>query len=191
MRKSFKSGTIALERLNLEVREGEFLSLLGPSGCGKSTVLRLIAGLTEKTDGTIEWRDGQPSLGFVFQEPTLAPWSDVFGNVWLPLRLKGISRARRSREDRRSARSGRTDRIREGLSARAFRRDENARLDRAGAGDAAGAAVDGRTVRRARRNHALPSERRSLASETRLSGRRSSSSPIRSSRASISHRGSR
>ncbi len=92
VRKSFKSGTIALERLNLEVREGEFLSLLGPSGCGKSTVLRLIAGLTEKTDGSIEWRDGQPSLGFVFQEPTLAPWSDVFNNVWLPLRLKGIAR---------------------------------------------------------------------------------------------------
>jgi len=93
VRKTFGSGTIAVERLNLDVREGEFLSLLGPSGCGKSTVLRLIAGLTGKTDGSIEWRDGQPSLGFVFQEPTLAPWSDVFSNVWLPLRLRGISRA--------------------------------------------------------------------------------------------------
>lgn len=93
VRKAFSSGTVALERLNLDVRDGEFLSLLGPSGCGKSTVLRLIAGLTSKTEGSIQWRGGQPSLGFVFQEPTLAPWSDVFANVWLPLRLRGISRA--------------------------------------------------------------------------------------------------
>jgi NitT/TauT family transport system ATP-binding protein len=93
VRKAFGSGTVAVERLNLDVRDGEFLSLLGPSGCGKSTVLRLIAGLTSKTDGSIQWRGGQPSLGFVFQEPTLAPWSDVFTNVWLPLRLRGMSRA--------------------------------------------------------------------------------------------------
>ncbi len=93
VRKAFSSGVVALERLNLDVRDGEFLSLLGPSGCGKSTVLRLIAGLTSKTDGEIRWRGGQPSLGFVFQEPTLAPWSDVFDNVWLPLRLRGTSRA--------------------------------------------------------------------------------------------------
>src|ERR1700679_846872 len=93
VRKAFGSGTVALERLNLDVRDGEFLSLLGPSGCGKSTVLRLISGLTKKTDGSIQWRGGQPSLGFVFQEPTLAPWSDVFTNVWLPLRLRGTSRS--------------------------------------------------------------------------------------------------
>ena len=93
VRKAFVSGTVAVERLNLDVRDGEFLSLLGPSGCGKSTVLRLIAGLTSKTEGSIQWRGGQPSLGFVFQEPTLAPWSDVFTNVWLPLRLRGISRS--------------------------------------------------------------------------------------------------
>ncbi len=92
VRKAFFSGTVALEGLDLDVRDGEFLTLLGPSGCGKSTVLRLIAGLTAKSAGTIQWR-GQPSLGFVFQEPTLAPWSDVQTNVWLPLRLKGVSKA--------------------------------------------------------------------------------------------------
>jgi NitT/TauT family transport system ATP-binding protein len=84
---------VALEGLDLDVRDGEFLSLLGPSGCGKSTVLRLIAGLTSASGGEIAWRDGQPSLGFVFQEPTLAPWSNVETNVWLPLRLRGVSRA--------------------------------------------------------------------------------------------------
>jgi NitT/TauT family transport system ATP-binding protein len=89
--KAFKSGTLALENVNLDVRDGEFLTLLGPSGCGKSTVLRIIAGLMANSGGTVQWRD-QPNLGFVFQEPTLAPWSDVFDNVWLPLRLKGVSR---------------------------------------------------------------------------------------------------
>ena len=91
VRKAFKSGTIALDRLDLDIRDGEFLSLLGPSGCGKSTVLRLIAGLTDKSEGDVAWRS-EPSLGFVFQEPTLAPWSDVASNVWLPLRLRGVSR---------------------------------------------------------------------------------------------------
>jgi NitT/TauT family transport system ATP-binding protein len=92
VRKAFKSGTIALENVDLDIRDGEFLTLLGPSGCGKSTVLRIIAGLTANSGGSVQWR-GQPNLGFVFQEPTLAPWSDVFDNVWLPLRLKGVSRA--------------------------------------------------------------------------------------------------
>jgi NitT/TauT family transport system ATP-binding protein len=90
--KAFGTGVVALAGLNLDVREGEFLSLLGPSGCGKSTVLRLMAGLSTPTSGAIEWRDGRPQLGFVFQEPTLMPWSTVFSNVWLPLRLRGVSR---------------------------------------------------------------------------------------------------
>ncbi|MEL6220101.1 MAG: ABC transporter ATP-binding protein [Pseudomonadota bacterium] len=89
------SGTVtALRGMDLSLGEGEFVSLLGPSGCGKSTALRLIAGLTHPTSGAIRWRAGtQPDLGVVFQEPTLAPWSTVFGNVWLPLRLRGISKA--------------------------------------------------------------------------------------------------
>ncbi|MGL5735058.1 MAG: ABC transporter ATP-binding protein, partial [Beijerinckiaceae bacterium] len=75
----------------------EFLSLLGPSGCGKSTALRMIAGLSEPSSGTITWPGSQAAehsseLGFVFQEPTLMPWATVFDNVWLPLRLKGVSR---------------------------------------------------------------------------------------------------
>lgn len=96
--KRFASGVVALSGLDLTVREGEFLSLLGPSGCGKSTALRIIAGLAEPSTGTVEWSApaGAPTLhdiGFVFQEPTLMPWATVFANVWLPLRLKGVSRA--------------------------------------------------------------------------------------------------
>ncbi len=90
--KSFKSGTVALQNLDIDVRDGEFLTLLGPSGCGKSTVLRIIASLTTISSGQISWRD-QRNLGFVFQDPTLAPWADVFDNVWLPLRLLRVSRA--------------------------------------------------------------------------------------------------
>ncbi|MGE3246759.1 MAG: ABC transporter ATP-binding protein [Beijerinckiaceae bacterium] len=91
--KSFASGTRALDSLDLDIREGEFLSLLGPSGCGKSTALRLIAGLLEPTSGSVTWADGErPEIGFVFQEPTLMPWSHVFDNVYLPMRLRGQSR---------------------------------------------------------------------------------------------------
>lgn len=93
--KRFPSGTTAVSSLDLAVEEGEFLSLLGPSGCGKSTVLRLIAGLIEPTAGTIARPGGKQAdrdVGFVFQEPTLMPWASAFTNVWLPLRLKGVSR---------------------------------------------------------------------------------------------------
>jgi NitT/TauT family transport system ATP-binding protein len=85
--KTFERGTIALDNLDLDVRDGEFVSLLGPSGCGKSTALRLIAGLSAPSTGAIDWPQGESRLGFVFQEPTLMPWADVAANVRLPLRL--------------------------------------------------------------------------------------------------------
>ncbi len=93
--KTFANGTIALEGLDLDVRSGEFLSLLGPSGCGKSTVLRMIAGLASPSAGSIDWSDAQSrsDLGYVFQDSTLMPWTSVFNNVWLPLRLSGLSKA--------------------------------------------------------------------------------------------------
>ncbi len=92
--KIFANGLEALKGLEIEVRDGEFLSLLGPSGCGKSTALRLLAGLATPTRGEIDWRGERPALSFVFQEPTLMPWATVFANVWLPLRLSGLSRER-------------------------------------------------------------------------------------------------
>ena len=90
--KVFANKVAALKGLDLDIYRGEFLSLLGPSGCGKSTVLRLLAGLAGPTQGVISWSCERPELGFVFQEPTLTPWSDVFSNVWLPLRLGGVSK---------------------------------------------------------------------------------------------------
>ncbi len=99
--KSFSSGTLALSDMSLTVTSGEFVSLLGPSGCGKSTALRIIAGLGDVTSGSIDWPSsrinakGLPEgdISFVFQEPTLMPWQTVFGNVYLPLRLRGVSKA--------------------------------------------------------------------------------------------------
>ena len=113
--KMFGTGTLALDGLDLDVREGEFLSLLGPSGCGKSTALRIIAGLSEPSRGTVAWKDGGAvgqarSIGFVFQEPTLMPWTSVRENVRLPLRLAGVPKAEaRARADEALASVGLAD----------------------------------------------------------------------------------
>ncbi len=91
--KVYSNGTEALKGLDLQIREGEFVSLLGPSGCGKSTVLRLIAGLGELSGGALEWSSVQHEIGFVFQDPTLMPWATVADNIYLPLRVKGVRKA--------------------------------------------------------------------------------------------------
>jgi NitT/TauT family transport system ATP-binding protein len=113
--KSFANGVVALDRLNLDVWPGEFVSLLGPSGCGKSTALRIIAGLSEPSDGRIEWLQAEAAnagggrrLGFVFQEPTLMPWATVAANVRLPLKLAGAATAQ-PRVDAALARVGLTN----------------------------------------------------------------------------------
>ena len=90
--KTFDSGTEAIAAVDLEVREGEFLSLVGPSGCGKSTALRIIAGLAAPTGGSVTWPGGKPEIGFVFQEPTLMPWASALVNARLPLDLDYMKR---------------------------------------------------------------------------------------------------
>jgi NitT/TauT family transport system ATP-binding protein len=87
--KSYASGVRALDGLDLDIRPGEFVSLLGPSGCGKSTALRIVAALSEASAGHVAWPQGERRLGFVFQEPTLMPWETVSANVALPLQLAG------------------------------------------------------------------------------------------------------
>lgn len=95
--KRYASGTLALEGINLDVREGEVISLVGPSGCGKSTLLRIIAGLGDASSGEISVAGADPSsseargsTAFVFQEATLLPWRTVRHNVELPLELRGV-----------------------------------------------------------------------------------------------------
>lgn len=97
--KIYSNGTRALLPVNLTINQGEFVTLLGPSGCGKSTLLKMVAGLTEPSDGKLVlWRRDsrekkQLPQSFVFQEATLMPWSNVQNNVRLPLDLAGVPRA--------------------------------------------------------------------------------------------------
>jgi len=92
--KMFERGTVALSGFDLNVRAGEFVSLLGPSGCGKSTALRIVSGLSEASAGSVEWPDGAGKIGFVFQEPTLMPWASVQDNVRLPFKLASADDAK-------------------------------------------------------------------------------------------------
>ena len=99
--KVFANGTRALAPIDLTIRERELVSLIGPSGCGKSTLLKLIANLSEPTDGRLQWwRGGYDKIGqagrqlsFVFQDPTLMPWARVEANVRLPLDLAQFPRS--------------------------------------------------------------------------------------------------
>ena len=97
--KRFGSAVEAVGGVDLSVRQGEFLSIVGPSGCGKSTLLRIIAGLTPPSSGECRLMvDRAPGrVGFVFQDPTLMPWSTVTNNVLLPFRI-----ARRAGADTRA-----------------------------------------------------------------------------------------
>ena len=94
----FPGGVEALRDVSLDLGAGAFVALLGPSGCGKSTLLRLIAGLDQPDSGALRWQQGHApgvgEIGFVFQDATLLPWASTADNVYLPLRLRGIPRAR-------------------------------------------------------------------------------------------------
>ncbi len=91
-----------LDRFDLDVREGEFLSVLGPSGCGKSTFLGILAGLTPHTGGRITV-DGRPLAGInrhqgvVFQGYALFPWRTVLDNIAVGLEIRGVGKAERRR----------------------------------------------------------------------------------------------
>ena len=95
--------TTALEGIDLDIRRGEFISLIGPSGCGKSTLLRVIGDLIEPTRGDVTV-NGKPAskartdrdYGMVFQAPVLMEWRSVEDNVKLPLEVMGWDGARRS-----------------------------------------------------------------------------------------------
>jgi NitT/TauT family transport system ATP-binding protein len=108
--KRFSRDVTALRGIDLDVREGEVVSLVGPSGCGKSTLLRLVAGLDTPTRGSIERPgiDEAPgSVGFVFQDAHLLPWRTARRNVELLLEIQDVARdERRRRADAALARVG-------------------------------------------------------------------------------------
>jgi NitT/TauT family transport system ATP-binding protein len=97
---------LALDRISLTVRAGEFVCLVGASGCGKSTLLSLVAGLDRPSGGRILIGGGiqpsgasgrSPKPGLMFQDPALFPWLNVAANVELPLRLRRVPRDQRRR----------------------------------------------------------------------------------------------
>src|SRR6188508_1425553 len=102
--KVFPDGTVAVDRVSLDVEDGEFMVLLGPSGCGKSTVLRMVAGLEDPSSGVvllngevvndIPPRDRQ--IAMVFQDFALYPHMTVNENISFPLRLSGVEPGPRS-----------------------------------------------------------------------------------------------
>jgi NitT/TauT family transport system ATP-binding protein len=100
--KRYGIGRPVLEGIDLTVRKGEFVSIIGPSGCGKSTILKLVAGLTPATSGTL-LVDGMTPVNareivsFIFQDPTLLPWRTVAKNVGLALELDHTPRAARAK----------------------------------------------------------------------------------------------
>jgi ABC-type nitrate/sulfonate/bicarbonate transport system ATPase subunit len=90
-----KQKIVALNKVNLDIQPGEFITLIGPSGCGKSTLLRIITGLYQPTDGEVYLDEDlikgpHHSRGLVFQDPTLFPWKTVFENVATGLQARGV-----------------------------------------------------------------------------------------------------
>lgn len=96
---------LALEDVSLDIRPGEFLTVVGPSGCGKSTLLKILAGLLRPTGGSVTLR-GTPvtsprrDIGVVFQNPVLLPWRTVLQNVLLPAQVQGGDLAAASQRGR-------------------------------------------------------------------------------------------
>lgn len=94
--KRFASGLEAIRLVDMDVADGEFVSIVGPSGCGKSTLLRIVAGLTAPSSGACLAREGA-TRAFVFQEAALLPWRTVAGNAELLMELEHVGLAERRR----------------------------------------------------------------------------------------------
>jgi NitT/TauT family transport system ATP-binding protein len=98
----------ALTDINLQVRSGEFVSLIGPSGCGKTTLMRIVADLEQPSSGQALVNGMTPqearlkrAYGYVFQAPALYPWRNVLGNVTLPHEIFGLSKSEREQKAKR------------------------------------------------------------------------------------------
>ena len=107
--KVFGDGTRAVDRLDLEIADGEFMVLVGPSGCGKTTALRMVAGLEEITDGTVRIGDRvvndlspkSRDIAMVFQSYALYPHLTRRDNIAFPLKIKKMPKDEIRRRVRR------------------------------------------------------------------------------------------
>ena len=120
-----KDITSALDDINLEMRDGEFISLVGTSGCGKSTMLRLIAGLIVPTQGLLtvngEKIEGpDPSRGMMFQKATLFPWLTVENNIAFSMKMR--------HEEKKPENKAEVERMLKVIGLEDFRKDYPAQL---------------------------------------------------------------
>lgn len=100
LNKTYETGVEALKDINLDFPRGQLTTLLGPSGCGKTTLLKIIAGLLDRTSGDVLVKDKVvygpgPERAFVFQDFALMPWATVLRNVAFGLELRNVPREQR------------------------------------------------------------------------------------------------
>ena len=111
LRMEFEGGVTALDGINMDIQDGEFIALLGPSGCGKSTTLNCLAGLLDPTDGTIRSDEvditnkapKERNIGMVFQSYALYPHLRVIDNIAFPLKQKKVAKEERYDRARKMA----------------------------------------------------------------------------------------
>ena len=109
IKKVYDQDTLVVEDFNLEIKKGEFVTLLGPSGCGKTTILRMIGGFDKPTEGTIlldgvditEMAPNQRPINTVFQKYALFPHLNVYDNVAFGLKLKNMTKFERDKKVRK------------------------------------------------------------------------------------------
>lgn len=86
---SKKKELLAIEDISLEIKEGEYVSIVGPSGCGKSTLLNIIGGIDKKSGGEVRISDGI-KIGYMLQQDSLFPWLTILDNCLLGLKIQGL-----------------------------------------------------------------------------------------------------
>lgn len=93
VKKYFGSGFVALDGISIDIPQGQFFVIVGPSGCGKTTLLRILAGLSKQSEGTVEVKQSDPSRptnSMVFQGDSLFPWMTVYENAAYGLRMRKV-----------------------------------------------------------------------------------------------------